>query len=137
METSDKVLFQGSEALEDEPLLEVWPINEQWTSVNRRTIKKLLQWKGTWPCLYSKLYNMYLNNKNININIDNPRTYFDVYELQEDWGIYLATKKRTMKLKCTEFDEEFSEDYAEGTTVRLQISKFDEIQYYSYSDFNG
>lgn len=74
---------------------------------------------------------MYLNNKNININIDNPRTYFDVYELQEDWGIYLATKKRTMKLKCTEFDEEFSEDYAEGTTVRLQISKFDEIQYYS------
>lgn len=80
---------------------------------------------------------MYLNNKNFNINIDNPRTYFDVYELQEDWGIYLATKKRTMKLKCTEFDEEFSEDYAEGTTVRLQISKFDEIQYYSYSDFNG
>lgn len=52
-------------------------------------------------------------------NIDNPRPYFDVYELQEDWGIYLATKKRTMKLKCTEFDEEFSEDYAEGTTVRL------------------
>lgn len=26
-----------------------------------------------------------------------------------------------MKLKCTEFDEEFSEDYAEGTTVRLKI----------------
>ena len=40
--------------------------------------------------------------------------------LQEDWGIYLATKKRTMKLKCTEFDEEFSEEYAEGTTVSLE-----------------
>lgn len=61
MEMSDKVLFQGSEALEDEPLLE------------------------------------------------------------EDWGIYLATKKRTMKLKCTEFDEEFSEDYAEGTTFRSNL----------------
>lgn len=40
--------------------------------------------------------------------------------LQEDWGIYMATKKRTMKLKCTEFDEEFSEEYAEGTTVSLE-----------------
>lgn len=29
METSDKVLFQGSEALEDEPLLEVWSTNEK------------------------------------------------------------------------------------------------------------
>ncbi|XP_048780286.1 dynein axonemal intermediate chain 7 homolog isoform X2 [Ostrea edulis] len=61
METSDKVLFQGSEALEDEPLLE------------------------------------------------------------EDWCIYLQTKKRSMKLKCTEFDEEFSEDYAEGTTFQSNL----------------
>ncbi|XP_061178031.1 dynein axonemal intermediate chain 7 homolog isoform X2 [Saccostrea echinata] len=61
MDTSDKVLFQGSEALEDEPLLE------------------------------------------------------------EDWGVYMATKKRCMKLNCTEFDEEFSEDYAEGTTFRSNL----------------
>ncbi|XP_062591912.1 dynein axonemal intermediate chain 7 homolog [Saccostrea cucullata] len=61
METSDKVLFQGSEALEDEPLLE------------------------------------------------------------EDWGVYMATKKRCMKLRCTEFDEEFSEEYAEGTTFRSNL----------------
>lgn len=30
METSDKVLFQGSEALEDEPLLEVRPARSQY-----------------------------------------------------------------------------------------------------------
>lgn len=52
-------------------------------------------------------------------NIDNLRFYFDVYELQEDWGIYLVIKKRIMKLKCIEFDEEFFEDYVEGITVRF------------------
>lgn len=93
-----------------------------------------MQWIG--GLALTPICTLYLNNKKIHNYIDNPRTYFDVYELQEDWGIYLATKKRTMKLKCTEFDEEFSEDYAEGTTVRLHISKF-KIQYYWYSDFNG
>lgn len=29
----------------------------------------------------------------------------------------MSTKKRTIKLKMTEFDENFSEDYAEGTNV--------------------
>lgn len=52
-------------------------------------------------------------------NIDNLRFYFDVYELQEDWGIYLVIKKRIMKLKCIEFDEEFFEDYVEGIIVRF------------------
>lgn len=36
---------------------------------------------------------------------------------QEDWSLFMVTKKRTTKLKMTEFDETFSEDHAEGTEV--------------------
>ncbi|KAK3104097.1 hypothetical protein FSP39_024384 [Pinctada imbricata] len=61
METSDKVLFQGSEALEDEALLE------------------------------------------------------------DDWKVFLMTKKRAMKLQVTEFDETFSEDLAENTTFKSNL----------------
>jgi hypothetical protein len=49
----------------------------------------------------------------------NHKTKVIKLHLQEDWCVYLQTKKRSMKLKCTEFDEEFSEDYAEGTTVSV------------------
>ena len=32
----------------------------------------------------------------------------------------MVTKQRTIKLQMTEFDEEFSEEHAEGTEVRTQ-----------------
>ena len=40
---------------------------------------------------------------------------------QEDWSLFLITKKRTTKLKMTEFDETFSEDHAEGTEVMTSL----------------
>ena len=44
---------------------------------------------------------------------------------QEDWSLFMVTKYRTIKLQMTEFDEEFSEEHAEGTEVRAQpFSKF-------------
>ena len=33
---------------------------------------------------------------------------FSRYDIQEDWSVFLATKRRVMKLKMTEFDEEFN-----------------------------
>ncbi len=45
--------------------------------------------------------------------------FISVFVIQEDWALFLITKKRTTKLKMTEFDENFSDDYAEGTEVRL------------------
>ena len=33
---------------------------------------------------------------------------FIPFGIQEDWSVFLATKRRVMKLKMTEFDEEFN-----------------------------
>ena len=45
---------------------------------------------------------------------------FLVCDEQEDWSLFMVTKYRTIKLQMTEFDEEFSEEHAEGTEVRAQ-----------------
>ena len=37
--------------------------------------------------------------------------------MQEDWALYLVSKKRSTKLKMVEFDEKFSDDHAEGSEV--------------------
>jgi hypothetical protein len=37
--------------------------------------------------------------------------------MEDEWSLFLVTKKRSMKLKMTEFEEAFSDDYAEGTNV--------------------
>ena len=37
--------------------------------------------------------------------------------LQEDWGLFMITKKRSIKLKMTEFDETFGDEHAPGTQV--------------------
>jgi len=36
---------------------------------------------------------------------------------QEDWSLFQITKRRTTKLKMTEYSETFSGDHAEGTEV--------------------
>lgn len=41
--------------------------------------------------------------------------------LQDDWSLFMITRKRTMKLRISEYDETFSEDFAEGTQVRKFI----------------
>ncbi|XP_013385748.1 protein CASC1 [Lingula anatina] len=41
--------------------------------------------------------------------------------LEEDWGLFMATKKRTIKLKMSEFDEEFSDDHADGTNYHADL----------------
>lgn len=38
-------------------------------------------------------------------------------KFQEDWSVYMATKRRFMKLKMNEFDEEFNEEMAEDIKV--------------------
>ena len=37
--------------------------------------------------------------------------------MEEDWKVYMATKKRAMRLKVTDFDETFEEEMAEGSEV--------------------
>ena len=37
--------------------------------------------------------------------------------VQEDWSLFMANKRRFIKLKMTEFDEEFSDEMAEGIVV--------------------
>ena len=55
----------------------------------------------------------------ISSNINFFDKHFDIlYNFQEDWAMFMITKKRTTKLKMTEFDEAFSEDHADGTEVR-------------------
>ncbi|KAK2146360.1 hypothetical protein LSH36_614g02029 [Paralvinella palmiformis] len=41
--------------------------------------------------------------------------------MEEDWSLWLVTKKRTTKLRMTEFDENFSEDHAEGTEFNADM----------------
>jgi len=41
--------------------------------------------------------------------------------MEEDWSIWMVTKKRTTKLKMTEFDETFSDDHAEGTEFNADM----------------
>lgn len=41
--------------------------------------------------------------------------------LEEDWSLYMANKRRFMKLKMTEFDEEFSEDMAEDILFKSNL----------------
>ncbi|KAL5006456.1 hypothetical protein ScPMuIL_015262 [Solemya velum] len=35
--------------------------------------------------------------------------------MEDEWSLYMVTKKRSLKLKMTEFDETFSDEIAEGT----------------------
>ena len=37
--------------------------------------------------------------------------------LQEDWAMYMITKKRSIKLNMTEFDTEFADEHAAGSQV--------------------
>ncbi|XP_053384527.1 dynein axonemal intermediate chain 7-like [Mercenaria mercenaria] len=41
--------------------------------------------------------------------------------LEEDWSLFLMTKRRSMKLKMTEFDETYSEEHAEGTDFKSNL----------------
>ena len=41
--------------------------------------------------------------------------------LEEDWSLYLITKRRTTKLKMTEFHSPFSEDHAECTEFHADL----------------
>ena len=43
------------------------------------------------------------------------------FTFQEDWALYLMTKMRTMKLRMIEFDENYDENFAEGTNVSIII----------------
>ncbi|XP_064635495.1 dynein axonemal intermediate chain 7 homolog isoform X2 [Lineus longissimus] len=45
----------------------------------------------------------------------------DQHLLEEEWALFLVTKKRSMKLKMTEFEEAFSDDYAEGTNFHADM----------------
>ncbi|XP_052797424.1 dynein axonemal intermediate chain 7 homolog isoform X1 [Mya arenaria] len=40
---------------------------------------------------------------------------------EEDWSLFLMTKRRSLKLKMTEFDDAYSEDYAEGTAFKSNL----------------
>lgn len=40
---------------------------------------------------------------------------------EEDWSLFLMTKRRCMKLNMTEFDEIYSEEYAEGTHFKSNM----------------
>ncbi|ELU16422.1 hypothetical protein CAPTEDRAFT_227810 [Capitella teleta] len=40
---------------------------------------------------------------------------------EEDWSLFMVNKKRTTKLKMTEFDDNFSEDHAEGTEFHADL----------------
>ncbi|CAH1786904.1 unnamed protein product, partial [Owenia fusiformis] len=41
--------------------------------------------------------------------------------LEEDWSMFMITSKRTMKLKMTEFDDNFSEEVAENTNFHADL----------------
>ncbi|KAH3877276.1 dynein axonemal intermediate chain 7-like isoform X2 [Dreissena polymorpha] len=40
---------------------------------------------------------------------------------EETWSLYLMTKRRSMKLKMTEFDEAFEENHADGTHFKSNL----------------
>lgn len=50
--------------------------------------------------------------------------------LEDEWALFMITKKRTTKLKCTEFDEVFAEEHAEGTEFHADM-------YHMYLDICG
>merc|ERR1712154_493476 len=44
--------------------------------------------------------------------------------LEEDWSLFMATKRRFMKLKMTEFDETFSEEMAQDIEFKPTLSHY-------------
>ena len=58
--------------------------------------------------------------------IENPALYNEIKSgclcVQDEWALFMVTKKRTTKLKMTEFEESFSEDHADGTEVNVYSS---------------
>ncbi|KAK2188252.1 hypothetical protein NP493_138g01023 [Ridgeia piscesae] len=45
----------------------------------------------------------------------------DEHLLEEDWGLFMVTKKRSIKLKMTEFDETFGDEHAPGTQFHASL----------------
>jgi len=46
--------------------------------------------------------------------------------LEEDWSVYMATKRRFVKLRMTEFEEEFSEEMVGDLTFKSNLYHFSE-----------
>jgi len=40
---------------------------------------------------------------------------------EDDWSLFMITRKRTMKLRMSEFDDDFSEDFAEGSEFHADM----------------
>ncbi|XP_033752163.1 LOW QUALITY PROTEIN: axonemal 84 kDa protein-like [Pecten maximus] len=41
--------------------------------------------------------------------------------LEEDWGVFLMTKRRSMKLNLSDFDETYNEEMADGTVFKSNL----------------
>ncbi|XP_025088707.1 axonemal 84 kDa protein-like isoform X3 [Pomacea canaliculata] len=57
--------------------------------------------------------------------------------LEEDWSVYMATKRRFMKLKMNEFDEEFNEEMAEDIKIDFSIKGMKRADFKSAFDHLG
>ncbi|XP_038049724.1 axonemal 84 kDa protein-like isoform X2 [Patiria miniata] len=43
------------------------------------------------------------------------------HDKKDEWSLLMVSKQRTMKLRITEYDEEFSEDYADGAQFHADL----------------
>ncbi|WAR02748.1 AXP83-like protein [Mya arenaria] len=75
--------------------------------------------KGRW--LTPKDLIKTLRKAGINVfPADDSAKYVSIQD-KEDWSLFLMTKRRSLKLKMTEFDDAYSEDYAEGTAFKSNL----------------
>ncbi|XP_021353310.1 axonemal 84 kDa protein-like isoform X3 [Mizuhopecten yessoensis] len=59
---------------------------------------------------------------------DRDKVFFQVSEslqdeplLEEDWGVFLMTRRRSMKLNLSDFDETYNEERADGTVFKSNL----------------
>ncbi|KAL4224695.1 Protein casc1 [Mactra antiquata] len=97
----------GSRPLDKHPVLEEW-CYEQMALVASGVAFSWSKWNSDTPDKEKILF-------------QGSEALQDEPLLEEDWSLFLMTKRRSMKLKMTEFDDGYDEELAEGTEFRSNL----------------